>query len=259
MTKHPTLELFVEGEDDAEIVSHLLRRAKFNLDSIQIVAAGDMRRMRDALGAVGRHGSGVSVALVEMEARSVPDAQERARRELGNPAAEVFCAVPTTAAWLFADTNALLKCVDDDRTREIVARLPLPEEIPFPRELAQRVFRDWRSALRVLDQMSICDAAARSPSLHAFLRGLARITGNRVSLPEDVHARSVGRDTFSNLIAEILPAESIIYRTIDGSYTAGEMIREVRDGTELGRQYSSDLLRISRDFLARQAQRDLQR
>ena len=253
------VELFVEGEHDAEIVRHLLRRAKFDLERIHVVPLGSRDRIRDALAAGPRDGV-VPVALVGTEARSVPDAQAHARRELGDPAAEVFCAVPTPAAWLFADPRAVRDCVDDDRMRELVGRLPLPEEIPFPEDLARRLFPHRPSSLRVAAKMDICTAAARSPSLHAFLSGLARITGNRISLPHDVHARSLGRDTFSNLIAEISPAESVIYRTMDGStFTAGEMIREVREGTELGRQYSSDLLRISRDFLARKAQREARR
>lgn len=258
MATHARVELFVEGEDHAEFVRHLLRRAKFDVERIRVVPLSDKQRIREAL-ARARGDGVVPVALVHTEGRSVPDAQAQARRELGDPDAELFCAVPSPAAWLFADARALRSCVEDDRTRELVDRLPLPEEIPFPEDLARRIFPNGSAALRVVDAMDICSAAARSPTLHNFLSGLARITGNQISLSGDVHARSMGRDTFSNLLAEIAPAESVIYRTIEGSFTAGEMIREIREGTDLGRQYSSDLLRISRDFLARQAQREASR
>lgn len=253
------IELFVEGHYGADLVARLLARANFDMDRIAVVPAADLRAIREALSSGQSADPRTRVALVDTVGRTVPDARERARRELGHPNAEVFCAVPSVDAWLFSDLKALSECVGHEPARELIDRLPLPEEIPYPGELVEKLFPNPSASLCVADQMDVSVASARSPSLHAFLQGLAAITGTPISLPDDVHSRSVGRDTFSNLIAEIIPAESVIYRTIDGSYTAGEMIREVRDGTELGRQYSSDLLRISRDFLARQAQRESQR
>jgi hypothetical protein len=253
------IELFVEGEYDAEFLTHLLPRANLALSSIRIRVSGGKDAIRGELHARTSADTAICVALVDADERNVPDAREHARRELGNPRAEVFCAVPTIEAWLFADAEALRSCVGVG-SREIVDRLPLPEEIPFPREIVRRLFEDEHASLCVVDRMDVAKASARSPSLHVFLRGLARIAGRPAILPDDVHTRSMERDVFSNLVAEISPAATVIYRTVDGAtFTAEQMIRHIREGTSTGRQYASDLLRVSRDFLARQAQREARR
>jgi hypothetical protein len=196
-------------------------------------------------------------ALVDADERNVPDARAHARRELGDPDAEVFCAVPTIEAWLFADAEALLATVAGDHAKEFVARLPLPEEIPFPKQVVDQLFKSFRDSLRVIEQMDVAKACARSPSLHVFLGGLAELLGERFEVVEDVHVRSMPRDVFSNLVAEVMPGSMVIYKAVDGTaFTAEEMIRHIREGTTVGRQYSSDLLRISRDFLARRAERE---
>ena len=40
------------------------------------------------------------------------------------------------------------------------------------------------------------------------------------------------------------------------SITAKEMLKNVREGSPLGQQYASDILRVARDFLARKARRE---
>jgi len=253
--RQPKVELFVEGAYDAEFLAHLFPRAKLDSSQIQVHVSG-RDAIRQRLHARPSADETAYVALLDADQPNVPDAREHARRELGNPHAEVFCAVPSIEAWLFADPDALLECVEGHHARDIIGRLPLPEQIPYPAEMAARLFPDPSASFCAIDRMDLCRAAARSPSLHAFLRGMARITGQRIKLPDDVHARSLGRDTFSNLIAEIAPADTIVYRTVDGStFTAEQMIHHIREGTATGRQYASDLLRVSRDFLARQARR----
>jgi len=47
-----------------------------------------------------------------------------------------------------------------------------------------------------------------------------------------------------------------VWRTASGgTYTAADLRKEIEAGTPDGRQYASDLLRISRDFLRRKASR----
>jgi hypothetical protein len=95
-------------------------------------------------------------------------------------------------------------------------------------------------------------AAMLSPSLRSFLK-----------LLDTVHRRSSAEfelnlptAIITNLILEYYPPDQQIYRALDGSILTGqEMAREVQAGTELGRKYSIDILRVCRDLLARQAQR----
>lgn len=57
------------------------------------------------------------------------------------------------------------------------------------------------------------------------------------------------------LLAEI-PGDTVVFRPLDGKsegYTAAEMRAEIAAGSELGMTYGSDLLRIARDTLRRQA------
>ncbi|CAA9350245.1 MAG: hypothetical protein AVDCRST_MAG68-3568 [uncultured Gemmatimonadetes bacterium] len=258
--RQPLVELFVEGEYEAEFLTHLLPRAELDLSRFRIRASGGKEAIRRELHARASEDAALCVALVDADERNVPDAREHARHALGNPRAEVFCAVPAIEAWLFADADALRAYVGARGSRDMIDRLPLPEEIPFPREVASRLFEDDRASFGVVDRMDVAKASARSPSLHVFLKGLGRIVGRHPALLDDVHARSMERDVFSNLVAEISPATTVIYRTVDGTtFTAEQMIRHIREGTSTGRQYASDLLRVSRDFLTRQAQREARR
>lgn len=58
---------------------------------------------------------------------------------------------------------------------------------------------------------------------------------------------------FVNLFKEI-PEDKIMWRLSTGkTLTAGQMVEEFSNYTDLGREYMSDVLRVSRDLLARQA------
>ena len=49
-------------------------------------------------------------------------------------------------------------------------------------------------------------------------------------------------------------SDSVIFRS-DRAYTGREMAEEMRNGTDMGKEYGTALLRVARDFLMRQAQR----
>jgi hypothetical protein len=50
------------------------------------------------------------------------------------------------------------------------------------------------------------------------------------------------------------PPEEIIYRTQDASYTGSDMMKEIEEGTEVGRKYAAGMMRVTRRMLAEQAQ-----
>lgn len=251
-----SIYLVVEGESDRQIVFAVLEAAGYPTDQVQVVVAagryGAARKVADlADGAPGR-----CAVLVDQDERHVPDARAQARQGLGNPEAEVFCAVPSIEAWLFADDQAVLaNARPDEEVRRIVRRLPLPEEIPDPKQLAHQVFG---SPLRwsFLRQIDIGRAAARSPSLRAFLEGMGRLLKVQTELPAEAMGRNLSRDIVAGLIREVSPSDTVVWRTTNGDeYTADEIRRHIEEGDEIGRQYASDLFRISRDLLRRQANR----
>ena len=68
------------------------------------------------------------------------------------------------------------------------------------------------------------------------------------------HAGQLNREVLRNLISEIYPSEKTLFRSASGETISAErMMQEVTDGSDLGREYSSDILRVARDLLARQA------
>jgi len=179
----------------------------------------------------------------------------RGREQLGNPAAEVFCAVPEMEAWLFADDAAVrANAANDEETTRIINRLPLPEEIPSPSVLARAVFGppDRWEFVRNID---IGRACARSPSLRSFIEGIGELLGtSRPAVTEGI-ARSISRDVIAGLVSEI-PSGVIVWRTASGdAYTAEELRQHIESGSEIGRRYATDLLRVCRDYLRRKAQR----
>ena len=169
---------------------------------------------------------------------------------------EQCVANPTIEAWLFADDLAVQKFAKGAKGESLVNRLPLPEQIQDTGSLVTKVFGGLDKALEVLQTFDISRACARCPSLHKFLTMVSEKLG--VTLPEvaEAHARTLNRDVFSNLIDEVTEPDRVMFRAADGTvFTAAEMAREVREGSELGREYAADVLRVARDWLARRAER----
>jgi len=50
-----------------------------------------------------------------------------------------------------------------------------------------------------------------------------------------------------------LPPETLVWRTISKSFTASDLVLEIESGSESGRQFVSDVLRFSVDYIKRQA------
>jgi len=248
--------LVVEGENDGRIVRPLMEAAGLPLERVRFsIATGRYAATRE-LAELSELAPGRCAVLVNLDERSVADARTRAREELDDPRAEVFCAVPAVEAWLFADHQAVLPhAIPQEDVRRIVGRLPLPEEIPEPKQLAQRVFGPapkW-DFLRRID---IGMAMGRSPSLRVFLEGMGRLLQVPLEPLQQEFARTLSRDVIASLLREISPADAIVLRMLDGKqYTADELRRRVEEGDEFGRIFASDLLRVSRDFLRRQAVR----
>lgn len=61
------------------------------------------------------------------------------------------------------------------------------------------------------------------------------------------------KEIFIAMFSEI-PQDKIMWRLTSGrTFTAGEMICEFEQYTDLGKEYMSDVLRVSRDLISRQA------
>jgi len=248
--------LVVEGENNRRIVTALLEAAGYPLDRVVLMVARGKSAAARTVSDLADQAPGRCAVLIDLDELNVPDARARARSQLGDPPAEVFCAVPELEAWLFADDRALLENAPlDEEIQRIVRRLPLPEEIPYPKQLAHQIF-GYKSKWEFLRQIDVGRAAARSPSLRAFLEGMAHLLGVDPQPLQSGVARSLSRDVIAGLIREVSPADAVVWRTADGEeYTASQLQRHIEEGDEVGRQYSSDLLRISRDFLRRAANR----
>jgi hypothetical protein len=248
--------LVVEGLSDQTIVQGILEAAGIPAGRVSLIQGRgkvEAARIADQL-AVQRPDR--CAVLVDLDERNVPDARKRAREQLGDPGVEIFCAVPSVEAWLFADDGAVVENASpDDEVQRIVKRLPLPEEIPDPKQLAHFVFGplgNWQFLRRI----DVGRAASRSPSLRSFLEGMGNLLGLPMPLLIDGMARSLGRDVIAGLILEVSPSEAVLWRTAGGAeYTADELGRHIEAGDEIGRQYASDLLRVSRDLLRRTAGR----
>lgn len=248
--------LVVEGQDDREIVAGLLAAAGYPLERIRLLVGGEKHAAVRMAASLATSAPSHCAALLNFDEIHVPDARAWARNQFGDPSVEIFCALPATEAWLFADDQAVLEnAVPNEEVQRIVQRLPLPEEIPDPEQLAHRVFGP---ALKwgFLRQVDVGRAAARSPSLRVFLEGMARLLEVPAVPLLDGVSRNLSRDIIAGLLREVSPADAVVWRTMEGDeYTASELHRHIESGDEIGRQYTSDLLRISRDFLRRAAGR----
>ncbi|MFS8065324.1 MAG: hypothetical protein ACMG6S_03025 [Byssovorax sp.] len=256
MTPHERITLLVEGRYDQMLVGWIFEAAGLPTARIDVTVAGGKMAIRKLVQSLAEGLAERTAVLIDLDERSVPDAQARAREQLADPPVQVFCAVPTLEAWLFADDRlAEEQGARDEEALAILKRIPMPEEIPMPKELARTIFGlpqhcDW------LRRMNVERASARTPALRTFLVGIGEMLGVPVPVASESVGRSLSRNVLSGLLAEVLPADTVVWRTTDGdAYTAGDLRHHIELGDEIGQQYASDLLRVSRDFLRRAAGR----
>jgi len=251
------LKLFVEGEADSVIVNGILNRLQIRPEEYEIaVMRGHLHPTRLSQRTRAMLGNAIPPVIIvyDQDSGTIADAPAENYTIKGH----TWCpAIPQIEGWLFADEQILRRYVPQG-SWDVVARLPSPESIPYPKVLRGNLLREPGSISSILREFDVERAAARSPSLANFLRQIQRQTNRRVTFDSvDVGASQIDKAIVVNLISEVYPSSDVIYRTSDGrTLSAEQMIGEVTAGSPLGREYSSEVLRVARDLLRRQAQRE---
>jgi len=253
------LLLYVESDREVILLEKLFKSAHYPVEHIRILPSNGKKNMAHFLNNSWKLEGVKYAALVNFDALTVFDAVKQAKKYLGNPETEVFCAVPTTEAWLFADIEAAKRNVYSDHGRRLLNRVSLPEEIPHPRRLAYSVFgqKKIEHYASVFDNFDVEIATSKSPSLRMFLEGIGKLL-NLDNIPAaNIYSRSINRDILSNLLSEVSPSNAVIHRTMDGTnITAEQMLKFLREGSPLGDQYATGVLRVARDSLTQKAQQE---
>lgn len=251
-----SLTIFVEGTTDAAIVENILYALNPRL-SPTIKICNGKHRIAKTIKNLANDGRTKYIALIDADEPSVFDSREEAKHQLGNPSIPVFCAVPTIEAWLFADDKIASHLAKNESAIRTIERMPLPESIPYPKYLAKQVLQNMKMPCeyKILRNIDIHRAAARSPSLRNFLVGICEVLELESDLPDHSMSSTVSRDVFSTLLRE-LPGNAIAWRTLAGeTYSAAELARNIGEGTEIGKQYVTELLRVARDLTLRKAKK----
>lgn len=252
--KNAKLTIFVEGPTDEIIVRYILDAAGVS-ESVVIRAHHGVQAVSEAIKGLDNHGAEKFLALIDADEMSTADSRELAMSKLKRPQIPVYCAVPTIEAWLFADIDKARDEARSVQAAKILDRAPLPESIPYPKALAGHVFKKVSPVLAYsfLQRIDVSKAISRSSSLRSFLAGVFEILGRPATDQAQQLTGSVNRDVFSTLLRE-LPSSTVVWKTMDGSsIDAARLAREVVDGTDLGKQYITELLRIARDMIGRKA------
>ncbi|HBL10356.1 MAG TPA: hypothetical protein DD379_02890 [Cyanobacteria bacterium UBA11162] len=251
-----SIQIFVEFQNAIQIVKWILEAAEYPLEKIRIDAITGKGKLKNYLKGLPPDIRDSCAVLVNSNAKSVPGAIADVTRRLNNPPVEVFCAIPEIEAWLFADENTARENIKTQWEFELLPVMPLPEDMSTPKIHAEKAFGKKVDSWGFLNTINIDRASARAPSLRHFLTGIDRMLAAQPTPPLRSLSRSISRDTFSGLIREVIPADTIIWRTATGElFTADELRKQIEEGTEVGQQYASDVLRVARDFLKRKANR----
>ena len=252
------LSVAVEGDFDRKIVEGLLRAARINAVEVRAWRRNLAPRFHRSLTPEMRERPGDHLIIVyDLDDGSVGDAVFL--NDTTDPSEAVtYCpAIPTVDAWLFADSKALFEVLGD-KADQVIGRMPLPEQIPYPKALRHALLRDSKKLQSVFDLIDIQVAGSRSPSLKYFLQHAYRLTG-KAPIDFDgptIIENQIDRALMRNLISEVYPSSTPLFRSASGDvYTGKQMMQEVVNGTDIGREYMSDVLRVARDLLARQAKK----
>lgn len=255
------LQLVVEGHFDKKLASNFLSLAGIPLDRIDFIVANGPLNVKNQVAKLrkGKPNSKVAI-LIDLDSNDnfEPEKKVASKYNIDLDSAAVFTAIPTIESWLFADIEAAKKKVKNKkRADELLSRIPLPDDIPYPKFLATRLFNFKEEFLFADGDIDLDIAASRSPSLRKFISGIGELLNVEPNVNwEKEYVRSAGRDIFSKLVDEVISSDSIIYKTLDGKkISAGEMSRNIHNGTDLGLRYSVEVLRIARDLLSREARK----
>lgn len=250
-----SIQLIVENKNHIPIIYWILEAANYPLDKIEInaVAKSNLKTFLQGLPPGITRSCAV---LVNCDAASIPEALDKARRRLGYPFVRVFCAIPEVETWLFADEVTAQGNAKTQWGSEVLPTLPLPEDIKSPKSHAELAFGKTISSWEFVKDINVDRAEARSFSLRNFLQGLDRLLADQPTPHFESVSRNISRDVFAGLIGEIIPATTVIWKTATGElFTAEELRKQIEEGTEIGQQYASDVLRVARDFMKRKANR----
>ncbi len=260
--------LFVEGETDKYILLNILKSASFPTHNIIFeVAGGKQQAIRFARNRAARNEPNEIVALfVDSDTTYIQDAQKEIEKQVEGSPIEVFFAVPAIESWLFADNNLIKELLTKENAsskhRLDVERLPMPEEITYPKELFNRWFQKQTASslsekYAFLADMNISRGVARCPSLSNFLRRMGDLLEIQATITnpiENAMANMLPPRIFVNLLKEVAGAKSIMYRTLEGhEITADELGKAILDDTPMGKEYIGRVLRVARDIIKQTA------
>jgi hypothetical protein len=250
------IQLIIVGtKDQLQIVTWILEAAQYPLDKIGVIAIAK-KQIKTFLRGLSPHMAPSCAVLVNQEAKSVPDAISKAEKQWEKSEFKVFCAIPAVEAWLFADDITALGHTQTQWGKDALQTLPLPEDIKTPKSYAEIAFGKTIKSWEFVKTINVERAKGRSPSLRHFLNGIDEMLGMTNTSALESVSRNISREVFAGLMREIIPADTVMWRTATGdSFTAAELCKHIQDGTDIGQQYSSDVLRVARDFLKRKANR----
>ena len=255
--------LYVGHKTDKVIIDQILQAANYPTDRINIVVAGGQKNViklaiRQTKVQVEDR---IVAAIIDGDSNYVQESIQKAKTHLIGISVEVFCAIPTVEAWVFADDLVLKKYIPQRFQRE-ADRIPMPEEIFYPELLLHRWFNgkdsdDSLATYHFLSQIDIARAASRCPSLSYFLRQIGELLAlpEALQLPiENALANALPKRIFANLLEEVALPNTVIYRTLDGNQvTVDDLRKAIWQDSQMGKEYIGRVFRVARDIIKNQA------
>ncbi|MFT9497899.1 hypothetical protein [Anaerosolibacter sp.] len=258
------LNIFIKDTKDKEIIKNILYAAEIFESKVNFILYSALKEIEVLLEEYPEQELENSVIVSDSENFNIHDSKLKFIQKEGPKKIKIFCANPNIESWVFADDMLVRDEIKESKNGKGIDFLkrssffPLPEEIVYPKYVLNNLFNKKKENEKYgfLKNMDISRACARTPSLKNFLNHLYKELDLDNEYLEMSFSRSMDRDIFVNLVKEVVPNETILFRTLDGEvYSAQQLENEIKNGTEIGRQYTSDILRIARDLLKRRAER----
>ena len=254
MMSNNYLTLLVENSADAQLIQWIFQAAKISSEQIVVTP---MRGRQNIIKFVNNLAENIAknyAVLVSVDLEKFCDSDLKSKIDNQfNSFITLFYAVPDVTAWLFADKKTAIKYVKSDWGKKLIEDLPAPDEISDNKNkaIAKVIFGEKYSEWDFLKHINIDEAMKSSSSLKDFIEGI-----NKLLIQKEDVASNMNLKVFAGLVNEVVPSDTVLWKTSQGrTLTAEEISHEIESGSEIGLQYASDVLRVSRDFLKSMAKR----